>query len=130
MNRDNLIGLLSTTSGYSDKHPSEASEILNLLAAHGLTIAETTKVSAEHRLIASNTEAKATEIPNDDNGLMVNVGRDGTWLHFTSSTGKSCSINMEIKAEREGPIFGEAIKGWCLDQRKQAEKIKAKMGIS
>ena len=129
MNRDELIGLLSTTSGYAGKHPSEANEILNLLAAHGLTVAEVAKVQTEHRLVAANTEAKATEIPNNDNGLMVNVGSDGTWLHFTTSTRKHYAVNMENEAERKGLIFGSAIEDWCLDRRKQAEKIKAKMGI-
>jgi hypothetical protein len=37
-NRDQLIGLLSTTSGYSDRHPSEAEEILKTLEAAGLRI--------------------------------------------------------------------------------------------
>ena len=37
-NRDQLIGLLSTTSGYADKHPLEAEEILQVLEAAGLMV--------------------------------------------------------------------------------------------
>ena len=37
-NRKELVGYLSTTSGYSDKHPSEAEEILNHLEAAGLAV--------------------------------------------------------------------------------------------
>ncbi|MGI4811921.1 MAG: hypothetical protein ACRYGG_01060 [Janthinobacterium lividum] len=37
-NRNQLIGLLSTTKGYKDKHPEHAAEILDLLDAVGLCI--------------------------------------------------------------------------------------------
>ena len=37
-NRDVLIGLLSTTSGYSDRHPIDAEEILDVLAFGGLAV--------------------------------------------------------------------------------------------
>jgi hypothetical protein len=35
-NRDQLIGLLSTVSGYANRHPSEAEEIVVLLEAAGV----------------------------------------------------------------------------------------------
>lgn len=37
-NRDQLIGLLSTTSGYSDRHPTDAEEILTLIKEHGMAV--------------------------------------------------------------------------------------------
>jgi hypothetical protein len=37
-NRAQLIGLLSTTAGYADKHPTEAEDILKTLDAVGLVV--------------------------------------------------------------------------------------------
>ena len=37
-NRRQLIGLLSTTPGYADKHPERAVEILDTLEAAGLCV--------------------------------------------------------------------------------------------
>lgn len=37
-NRDQLIGLLSTTTGYELRHPEEAEEILRVLESAGLVI--------------------------------------------------------------------------------------------
>ena len=96
MNHNELIGLLSTMSGYAGKHPSEANEILNLLAAHGLTIAEVANVTTEHRLIAANTEAIAPEVlkalqagtwkavPVDENEISAAsmVASDHDWITY------------------------------------------------
>lgn len=128
MKKNELIKLLSATSGYKDKHPSMAAEILVTLAAHGLTVVEASKVPPADRLIEANTDEKAIEIPLDDCGLSVTVGRDGTWLHFTATSGTACSFNMEIQAEREGKLFGKTIADWCEDRRKQAKEIAADNG--
>lgn len=69
---------------------------------------------------------KATEIPMDDSNLSISCGRDGTWLHFEASSGKSASINVDLLAK--GGIIGEAITGWCADRQKQAEQVRADNG--
>lgn len=65
---------------------------------------------------------RATEIPMDDCGLVINCGRDGTWLHFTASSGKHSSINVDLM--NRGGIIGNALRDWCADRQKQAEKIR------
>ena len=67
---------------------------------------------------------RATEMPMDDCGLTINVGRDGTWLHFKASSGLSASLNADVMAEDKGSICGAALKGWCADRQKQAAEIK------
>ena len=69
-------------------------------------------------------ELKATEVPMDDCGLTINVGSDGTWMHFKASNGKQCSFNMENMAERDGHITKTALLGWCADRREQATIIR------
>lgn len=70
---------------------------------------------------------KAIEIPMNDCGLQINVGRDGTWLHFTSSNGQYASINVN-SMESRGSIVASAIRGWCEDRQKQAAQIAADNG--
>lgn len=69
----------------------------------------------------------AIEIPMDDCGLHVNTGRDGSWLHFDDGMGGGCSMNVNIMAEKDG-VFGRALRAWCADRRKQADKIRADNG--
>lgn len=70
----------------------------------------------------------ATEIPMDDCGLTINVGRDGTWLHFSSEAGLHASFNVENLAANQGLVFGKALIAWCEDRREQAEQIKRDNG--
>ena len=65
---------------------------------------------------------QATQILMDDCGLMINCGRDGTWLHFKASTGKSASLNVDLM---DKGIMATALRDWCADRQKQAEQIRA-----
>lgn len=67
---------------------------------------------------------RATEMPMGDCGLTINVGRDGTWLHFTAKSGMSASINMDVMASERGSIIGRALKDWCAERQEQAATIK------
>jgi len=55
-------------------------------------------------------------------GLTVNVTRDGTWLTFTASDGKSATLRIETLAEkRPSPsIVGAALRQWCQDRQEEA----------
>lgn len=66
---------------------------------------------------------KATPIPMGLSNLTINCGRDGTWLNFTASNGKSASLNVDHMAK--GGIIGAALLGWCDDRQRQAEQIRA-----
>lgn len=72
------------------------------------------------------TMDRATEIPMDDCGLTINCGRDGTWLHFSSTAGKSASLNVDLMVK--GHIIGAALREWCADRQKQAEQIRSDNG--
>lgn len=66
---------------------------------------------------------KAVKIPLDDNcGLLINVGRDGVWMHFSSSAGVHASMNIDVMAERDG-VVGKALRAWCDDLRDKANEI-------
>ncbi len=66
---------------------------------------------------------KAVEMPMDDCGLMINTGRDGTWLHFKTDTGRCASINVDVMAAEKGNIIGNALKDWCGERQAQAAAI-------
>ena len=74
------------------------------------------------------SDARATEIPMTDCDLTIGCGRDGTWLHFTSSTGRSASLNIEALAERNGSIIGWALRDWCNARQEQADQIRRDNG--
>jgi len=67
---------------------------------------------------------QATEIPNDDCGLSINCGRDGTWLHFSASSGNHASINVENMAAGRD-LIGKSLLDWCEDRQTQAMLIRA-----
>jgi hypothetical protein len=67
------------------------------------------------------SDDKAVEIPPNDCGLKITCGRDGVWLHFSSSAGKLATIHVE-SLTRDG-LVGEALLAWCEDRRKQAARI-------
>ncbi len=67
---------------------------------------------------------KATEIPMDNCCVKINVGSDGTWMHFRSTNGQQCSFNMENMAEDHIGITKSALGYWCEDRRTQAKVIK------
>ena len=72
---------------------------------------------------------KATEMPMDDCGLTINVGRDGTWLHFTAKSGMSAGINVENWANsKDGGITAQALRDWASDRREQAVAIGSSRG--
>lgn len=99
----------------------------SLSASEGaLIVAEVKRLRA--LMPAEKSPQTATDIPLDDCGLNVNCGRDGTWLHFDAASGKSASINVEILADRQGNIIGNALSDWCGDRQKQAEQIRADNG--
>lgn len=66
---------------------------------------------------------KATEIPMDNCGLKINVGRDGCWLHFSSEAGVSASFNVNNMAECRDGIIGRGLREWCSDRVKQANQL-------
>lgn len=66
-------------------------------------------------------QMKAIDIPMHDCGLKINVGRDGCWLHFTSESGLSASINVENMDK--GGIIGRALQAWCEERYKQAADL-------
>ncbi len=70
----------------------------------------------------------ATDIPMDDCGLHINSGRDGTWLHFSASTGLCASVNVNCMAAERGNIIGGALHDWCSDRHKQAAQIRSDNG--
>ena len=71
----------------------------------------------------------ATEMPMDNCGLTINVGRDGTWLHFTAKSGKSAGINVENWANfKDGGITAQALRDWASDRREQAAAIGGSRG--
>jgi len=67
---------------------------------------------------------KATEIPLEDAGLTINVGRDGTWLHFKAKDGLYASLNVENLAANKGSVTERALLAWCHDRAEIAQKIK------
>ena len=72
---------------------------------------------------------QAIEIPlNDDCGLMINVGRDGVWLHFTSKC-RHASLNIDVMADRDGMI-GQVLRSWADDQREKADQIISDNGLN
>lgn len=67
---------------------------------------------------------QAVKIPLDENcGLTINSGRDGVWLHFSSSTGQYASINVDAMVEHYGAITGRALRDWCADRRAQVDAV-------
>lgn len=72
---------------------------------------------------------QATEIPlNEDCGLMINVGRDGVWMHFTSKC-RHASLNIDAMADRGGMI-GQVLRSWAEDQRERANQIISDNGLN
>lgn len=96
-------------------------------AENALHIAHETREALEKQ---TPIPERAIDIPMDDCNFWINCGRDGTWLHFDASTGKSASINAEILAERQGTIIGNALADWCNDRQKQAQQIRVDNGQS
>jgi hypothetical protein len=72
------------------------------------------------------TTENATELPIADCGLSVLVGRDGTWLHFETSAGKSAAICIELMDR--GGLIGAALKTWCAERQQQAGQIRTDNG--
>lgn len=70
--------------------------------------------------------ANATDIPLEDANISITCGRDGTWLHFHASNGKSASLNIDLM--NHGHVIGAALHGWCEDRQKQAGQIRADNG--
>ena len=69
-----------------------------------------------------NQANKAIEIPLDEEcGLMINVGRDGVWMHFSSANGGHASININLMTERT--FIGKVLTAWCEDRVVQANRI-------
>lgn len=68
---------------------------------------------------------KAVEMPMDDCDLRINVGTDGAWLHFKTSTGLHLSLNVNVMAELSLRMEAHTLKVWCEDRRKQANEIIA-----
>jgi len=66
----------------------------------------------------------AVDIPIDKAGLRVNVGRDGTWIHFTA-IGLHASLCVDALATSRGPIVGGALVEWCNERCRQAKEIRA-----
>jgi len=66
----------------------------------------------------------AIEIPMDNCGLTINVGRDGVWLHFAASNRTYSSINAQILIGGRGSISDSALRQWCADRMQQAQKLK------
>jgi hypothetical protein len=66
----------------------------------------------------------AIELPIAECEISVSCGRDGTWLHFRASTGKSAAINVDalVKDGNYG-IIKRAITDWCADRQSDAKKI-------
>lgn len=69
---------------------------------------------------------KAISIPIDESCIAISCGRDGTWIHFTASNGKSASINADLlyRGHTVG-IIRSAIESWCEDMQKRADEIRA-----
>ena len=68
-------------------------------------------------------------MPMDDCGLTINVGRDGTWLHFTAKSGKSAGITVENWANsKDGGITAQALRDWAADRQEQAASIGGSRG--
>ena len=79
--------------------------------------------------VATPDLERATEMPMNDCGLMINVGRDGTWLHFTAKSGKSAGINVENWANsKDGGITAQTLRDWAADRREQAASIGSSRG--
>lgn len=76
--------------------------------------------------VVEKTE-QAVFIPMNDCCLSINTGRDGTWLHFSTSTGLYASINVENMAG-DGGIIKRALLDWCKDRRLQADALRARDG--
>ena len=69
---------------------------------------------------------RATDIPIYDCGMRITCGRDGVWLHFSSESGVSASLNVLNMASLEnGGVIGRGLLNWCEDRQKQAEQIRA-----
>jgi len=49
-------------------------------------------------------------------GLKVDSTADGTWLHFSSSKGRHCSVCLETKFPE---VFAKTIKEWIQDRLKE-----------
>jgi len=71
----------------------------------------------------ADTMDKATEIPMSVCGASINCGRDGVWLHLSSSTGLYLSLNMNDLANKPGAIDRD-IRDWCIDRQTQAALIR------
>lgn len=93
-----------------------------IAVGHGPTEAEAIAELRENH----PREDRATEIPMDDCNLSINCGRDGTWLIFSASSGKSAAINVDLIDK--GGIVGTTLNDWCADRQKQAEQIRADNG--
>jgi hypothetical protein len=67
---------------------------------------------------------KCIEIPMDDCNIVINVGLDGVWLHFSSSKGLSTSLNIDVMGnEKGGGIISRGLLAWCNDMRSKANQI-------
>lgn len=68
------------------------------------------------------TEEKAITVPLEYSELKLTVGRDGVWLHFSASTGRSASMSVNSMAAKQGNLIGHALRDWCEDMADVAEK--------
>ena len=63
-NRNELIGLLSTTSGYAGRHPEDAEEILNLLADCGMMVVPC--YNGDGKWAGTSKQLRAAELAYDN----------------------------------------------------------------
>ena len=70
---------------------------------------------------------QAIDIPMDDCGLYINVGLDGTWLHFSASSGLHASLSVNVLSETSD-FISKALEDWCDDRQKQAKEIREANG--
>lgn len=49
---------------------------------------------------------------NQLHGIHITSNADGTWLHFSSPTGKRAAISLDCLAAERGPIVGQTINEW------------------
>ena len=54
--------------------------------------------------------------------IEVSAKRDGTWITFTASDGKSATFRVETLAESRPGIIGMELKQWCKDRQAEVQK--------
>lgn len=73
--------------------------------------------AADWCALENTVENVAEALKQISSNIQVRAKKDGTWITFTASDGKSATLRIETVAKGKIGIIGMALRQWCEDQQ-------------